>query len=642
MEHHRLSKHHAKRMSKKHFFFILAFAVWFVFRVGTRPTRIIYPCQQGFIAYLSMIIPITFLPAGFSKQIKNKLTKTSLSVIILLVIVFIGGFYFNEYFGQPDFVYIDKSPSKIMPIRSISSISQNRVISMHSSDATTWDFSCSGSSCPYYGSDAYIDQTVVDSMVDTGLMQLTGTSDILSAWQEIIPDYSPGKKIAVKVNFNAANGWVDTDTQIDAIPQPMNALIKGLKVLGFQEQDIWIYDASRLIPDRYRNEIKAHYPNVKFFANQGNGADVQAVTKTSSDPYATVDLSQFPGTWATKLPDQVVNADYLIDMPIIKAHSIAGITLSFKNHYGTAYNMEAHTYINPDTDDPTKNPLVTVWENPHIGGKTVLIIGDAIYGGFGYSADIARWNSFGNDAPKMLFFSVNPVAIDSVMYDYLLREESAGGVSIKQGSGDLLQLAENHGIGIYEHWNNNVDRQYPNIEYIELELGLECTPGYQEMCVTSLPGVCADGIQTCLPDGSGYGPCIQNEDPVPEICEDGLDNDCDYQTDETDCSYICGDVQSSGNVDIDDVMYLIDYIFTGGPEPQCTPIEECADADLSGNVDIDDIIYLTNYIFLGGPAPCNPDKSYTASGHEDWTQEDVEDYLTQVQKTPSKMSRPLS
>jgi hypothetical protein len=62
-----------------------------------------------------------------------------------------------------------------------------------------------------------------------------------------------------------------------------------------------------------------------------------------------------------------------------------------------------------------------------------------------------------------------------------------------------------------------------------------------------------------------------------------------------------GDADESGFVDIDDVVYLINYIFGGGPAP--TPALCCGDADGSGFVDIDDVVYEINYIFGGGPAP---------------------------------------
>lgn len=66
-------------------------------------------------------------------------------------------------------------------------------------------------------------------------------------------------------------------------------------------------------------------------------------------------------------------------------------------------------------------------------------------------------------------------------------------------------------------------------------------------------------------------------------------------------SCVSGDADGSGGVDIDDVVYLIAYIFSGGPPP--TPDLCCGDADGLGGIDIDDVVYLIAYIFSGGPPP---------------------------------------
>jgi hypothetical protein len=70
-----------------------------------------------------------------------------------------------------------------------------------------------------------------------------------------------------------------------------------------------------------------------------------------------------------------------------------------------------------------------------------------------------------------------------------------------------------------------------------------------------------------------------------------------------------GDANGSGypdpalGIDIDDVVYLIAYIFTGGPDP--TPYATASgDANCSGGVDIDDVVFEIAYIFTGGDAPC--------------------------------------
>jgi CubicO group peptidase (beta-lactamase class C family) len=68
--------------------------------------------------------------------------------------------------------------------------------------------------------------------------------------------------------------------------------------------------------------------------------------------------------------------------------------------------------------------------------------------------------------------------------------------------------------------------------------------------------------------------------------------------------YLCGNADGSGGVDIDDVVFLINYIFASGPEPD--PLET-GDADCSGDVDIDDVVFLISYIFSGGNEPCDSD-----------------------------------
>ncbi len=66
-------------------------------------------------------------------------------------------------------------------------------------------------------------------------------------------------------------------------------------------------------------------------------------------------------------------------------------------------------------------------------------------------------------------------------------------------------------------------------------------------------------------------------------------------------SVLCGDVDQSDAVDIDDIVLLIDYVFGSGEPPEYT---ECADVNCSGGADIDDIVYLIAYVFAGGQLPC--------------------------------------
>ncbi len=58
---------------------------------------------------------------------------------------------------------------------------------------------------------------------------------------------------------------------------------------------------------------------------------------------------------------------------------------------------------------------------------------------------------------------------------------------------------------------------------------------------------------------------------------------------------------SNGTPNLSDIIYLVNYVFKGGPAPSPT----CrGDANGSGgSANLSDIIYLVNYVFKGGPAP---------------------------------------
>jgi len=61
-----------------------------------------------------------------------------------------------------------------------------------------------------------------------------------------------------------------------------------------------------------------------------------------------------------------------------------------------------------------------------------------------------------------------------------------------------------------------------------------------------------------------------------------------------------GDADGDSLVIVSDVIYLINYLFKGGPAPD--PIQ-AGDANCDGQVTVSDVIYLINYLFKGRPPP---------------------------------------
>ncbi|MFH1687601.1 MAG: S8 family serine peptidase, partial [bacterium] len=70
------------------------------------------------------------------------------------------------------------------------------------------------------------------------------------------------------------------------------------------------------------------------------------------------------------------------------------------------------------------------------------------------------------------------------------------------------------------------------------------------------------------------------------------------------CQGIRGNIDGDPleTIDITDLVYLVNYMFNGGPEPPCMK-EANVDGDIFENLDIADLVYLVTYMFSGGPAP---------------------------------------
>ena len=81
----------------------------------------------------------------------------------------------------------------------------------------------------------------------------------------------------------------------------------------------------------------------------------------------------------------------------------------------------------------------------------------------------------------------------------------------------------------------------------------------------------------------------ENENGIGDVCEG-----C--------CIGIRGNADGDATefIGISDVVYLVVYLFQGGPEPPCY---EEGDPNGDGNIFISDVTYLVAYLFGGGPAP---------------------------------------
>jgi hypothetical protein len=199
------------------------------------------------------------------------------------------------------------------------------------------------------------------------------------------------------------------------------------------------------------------------------------------------------------IPVPFAQADYLINVAVPKSHARGGITVCAKNYYGAllrcpdGYFRDAGATLNYSDmhkalADMSPNmghyrALVDLMGSPNLGGKMLLCLGDMLFSGQDWAARPYKWNSapFNGNWPASVFASQDPVAIDSVCFDFLSTEwptvVNASGMGYagedylheaaqanNPPSGTFYDPAKSGSrlasLGAHEHWNNATDKKY--------------------------------------------------------------------------------------------------------------------------------------------------------------------------------------
>jgi len=67
--------------------------------------------------------------------------------------------------------------------------------------------------------------------------------------------------------------------------------------------------------------------------------------------------------------------------------------------------------------------------------------------------------------------------------------------------------------------------------------------------------------------------------------------------------YLCGDANGDEAANLADAVYIINYVFKGGPAPDPLCVADANDDDAAN---LADAVHLVNYVFKGGPPPAEP------------------------------------
>ena len=398
-----------------------------------------------------------------------------------------------------------------------------RVVWAHNPQATLWD----GQS-DFWWAEKFTDQNLVDEMLSHSLCQLTGQTSDTAAWEALFTHfktqrgetggYRPGEKIAIKANLNGSKNHSDPKNNSFVSPVVAFALLNQLAQAGVKPDDITLYDASRYVPDPIVNTCRTAALTGLHFADFSGGDGREVCQRDSSQP---IQWSINPQGNPAYLPTVVTRATYLINIALFKGHSLAGVTLTAKNHFGTIMSdLDGQPTLNPpqganlhgfiaayNVQGPpdwswsqapmgSYSPLVDLIGHPHLGGKTLLFMIDALYGVEDQNAELSNKSlfqsaPFNNHWSSSLLISQDPVALDSVGADILVNEPTAithpdilpqdstyqnylheAALAENPPSKTAYQLAS---LGVHDHWNNLTEKKYSrNLGFSEgIELIME-------------------------------------------------------------------------------------------------------------------------------------------------------------------------
>jgi hypothetical protein len=483
--------------------------IWFLVRVLPKPSRATYPCQRvAFPLASGFIIWLLGLAGSLSALRKAKRYRTQARFVLYAVFIAVSfGFVWLALSTTEEKVTLAASQTSNDPIGVAKGVHPGRVVWIHDPNATDWD----GYSSPeHWYDDNHTDQAVVDMMVSRAVRGLAGESVDAAAWDSIFRNfnrsrgkgdvgYTAGEKIAIKINntmcYNANTSTFEqrsgNKNRIDNSPQMTVSLLDQLvNLVGVDEADITIGDPGRIMPNFYYNIVHTRFPNVCYMASHGGRGRTQSTFSKVEFHWST---SAAYGKRQDYIPRSFAEADYMINFAILKTHDSGGITVCGKNHYGSLLRNPDRTlrgqrydYYDMHSSLPVNRrgmghyrALVDLMGHPELGAKTVLYLVDGLFAGRNWDSQPVKWNMapFYGDWPSSVFVSQDPVAIDSVCYDFLRTEWDD--YPYPDGTDDYLQEAaladyppsgtfynpNKDGVGltsqgVHEHWNNSWLKQY--------------------------------------------------------------------------------------------------------------------------------------------------------------------------------------
>jgi len=241
------------------------------------------------------------------------------------------------------------------------------------------------------------DQKLVREMVSHAVLKVTGAGTERDAWRSL---FTPKDVVGIKVN-SLVGPKGSTHKEVVA------AIADGLVSAGLKPERIIVWDKSSYELKRCGYKIKTGRSGLRCFVPDAPLVGYEPRPRTAGSV----------GSCLSRILSELCTAT--INVPILKDHEMAGITVAMKNWYGAIHNPNKYHDNNCD-------PFIAdLSSHPLIRDKQRLIICDglvALYnGGPGYKSQFA-WDL------STILASRDPVALDRVSADIIEEKRKEHGL----------------------------------------------------------------------------------------------------------------------------------------------------------------------------------------------------------------------
>jgi uncharacterized protein (DUF362 family) len=245
------------------------------------------------------------------------------------------------------------------------------------------------------GAGTTVDSQRIVKLLDQAMQTLFGVDQPAEPWKRLV---HPGERVGLKVNAIGGRAFSSNLQLVEAI-------CERLQEAGIKARDIVVFDRDTEELERSGFHISSEGNRIQCFGTDQAGYEDDLVTYSSVGSRLSKILSR--------------SCDVLINLPVLKDHDGAGVSMALKNMYGVIHNPNKY---HPNGCNPY---IADVNMLPDIRTKMRLTICDATTGSYeggpGYKPQYS-WKNNG------LIVSRDPVALDYVGWQMIERKRAEKGL----------------------------------------------------------------------------------------------------------------------------------------------------------------------------------------------------------------------